>query len=126
MKLRHFTQLVVAFGLLLAIGVGCKKDIPPPTALPVEQFAAEFQKTFANAKSEIKDLANQIVTAVQAKDYSKAFGLVQNLTATPGLSKDQQNLIARALMTVNEQLAAAQTQGDQNAAQTVETYRRNK
>lgn len=126
MKLRQFAQFILVLSALLFVGTGCKKEIPPPTALPVEQFATEFPKAFGTAPSEIKDLANQVVAAVQAKDYSQAFALVQKLTTTPGLNKDQQNLMARALLTVNEQLAAAQSQGDQNAAQTIQTYNRSK
>jgi len=110
----------------LIAGLGCKKDVPPPTVLPVDQFAATFNKAFAGAKAEAKDLAAQIVTAVQAQEYSKAFTQLQSLTSVPGLTKDQQSVLARALLTVNDLLAAAQSQGDQKAAQTIQTYQRNR
>jgi hypothetical protein len=120
------TKVTLALLLLLISGLGCKRDVPPPTPLPVDQFAATFNKAFAGAKAEAKDLAAQIVTAVQAQDYSKAFAQLQSLTSAPGLTKDQQSVLARALLTVNNLLAAAQSQGDQKAAQTIQTYQRNR
>jgi hypothetical protein len=120
------TKITLALLLLLISGLGCKKDVPPPTPLPVDQFAATFNKAFAGAKTEAKDLAAQIVTAVQAQDYSKAFAQLQSLTSAPSLTKDQRSVLARALLTVNDLLAAAQSQGDQKAAQTIQTYQRNR
>jgi len=126
MKPLCVTRVAFAFFLLLIAGLGCKKDIPPPTVLPVDQFAATFNKAFAGAKAEAKDLAAQIVTAVQAQDYSKAFAQLQSLTSVPGLTKEQQSVMARGLLTVNDLLAAAQSQGDQKAAETIQTYQRNR
>jgi hypothetical protein len=126
MKPLCVTRITFALFLLLIGGLGCKKDVPPPTVLPVGQFAATFNKAFAGAKAEAKDLAAQIVTAVQAQDYSKAFSQLQSLTTVPGLTKDQQSVLARALLTVNDLLAAAQSQGDEKAAQTIQTYQRNR
>ena len=126
MKSLCATNITIAFLLLLISGWGCKKEVPPPTVLPVDQFAATFDKAFAGAKAETKDLATQIVAAVQAQDYSKAFAQLQSLTSVPGLTKDQRNVLARALLTVNDLLAAAQSQGDQKAAQTIQTYQRNR
>jgi hypothetical protein len=120
------TKVTLALLLLLISGLGCKRDVPPPTPLPVDQFAATFNKAFAGAKAEAKDLAAQIVTAVQAQDYSKAFAQLQSLTSAPSLTKDQRSVLARALLTVNDLLAAAQSQGDQKAAETIQTYQRNR
>ena len=120
------TKITLALLLLLTSGLGCRKDVRPPTPLPVDQFAVTFNKAFAGAKAETKDLAAQIVTAVQAQDYSKAFAQLQSLTSAPGLTKDQQSVLARALLTVNNLLTAAQSQGDQKAAQTIQTYQRNR
>ena len=119
-------NITLAFLLLLISGLGCKKDIPPPTPLPVDQFAATFNKAFTRAKAETKSLATQIVVAVEAKDYSTAFAQMQTLISAPSLTKDQQSVLARALLTVNELLAAAQSQGDQKAVQTFQDYQKNK
>ena len=126
MKPLCVTNITLALLLLLISGLGCKEDIPPPSALPADQFAATFNKALAGAKAEAKDLAAQVVSAVQGKDYSMAFTQLQTLTAVPGLTKEQQSVLARALLTVNERLAAAQSQGDQKAAQTIQDYQRNR
>jgi len=120
------TNITIALLLLLISGLGCKKDVPSPTVLPVDQFAATFNKAFAGAKAEVKDLAAQIVTAVEAQDYSRTFAQLQALTSSSGLTKDQRSVLARALLTVNDLLAAAQSQGDQKAAQTIQIYQKNK
>jgi hypothetical protein len=49
-------------------------------------------------------------------------GLFQLLPRQAGF----QSVLARALLSVNDLLAAAQSQGDQKAAQTIQTYRRNR
>jgi hypothetical protein len=126
MKPLRATNITLALLLLLTSGLGCRKDVRPPSPLPADQFAATFNKAFAGAKAEAKDLAAQIVTAVQAQDYPKAFAQLQSLTSAPGLTKGQQSVLARALLTVNDLLAAAQSQGDQKAAQTIQTYQRNR
>ena len=69
---------------------GLQEDVQPPTVLPVDQFAATFNKAFAGAKAETKDLATEVVTAVQAQDYPKAFTQLQYLTSAPGLNKDNE------------------------------------
>ncbi len=120
------TPITFAALLLLICGMGCKRDIPPPAPLPADQFAAAFNKAFANAMAESKGLATEVVTAVQAQYYPKAFSQIQYLTAAPGLNKEQRNIVASALLTVNDLLAKAQSQGDQNAAKTIQTYQRNR
>lgn len=85
-----------------------------------------LDKAFAKAKPEAKDLAAQVVAAVQAKDYSKAYLTIQTLAGKPGLTKEQLSVTSRGMLTVSELLQAAQTQGDQKAAQTLKTYRLDK
>jgi hypothetical protein len=121
---------VARFALVLLLlglaGFGCSKNVPPPVPLPADQFTATFNKAFAGAKAETKELSDQIVTAVEAKDYSKAFTVLQSLFSAPSLTKDQQGVLARASLTLNDLLAAAQSQGDQKAAQTIQIYNKNK
>ena len=126
LKALNVTRTALALLLLVITGLGCRKNTPPPVPLQVNEFASVFNPAFARAKAETKDLAAQIVTAVQAQDYSTAFAQLQILTSAPSLTKDQQSVLARALLAVNELLAAAQSQGDQKAAQTIQTYQRNR
>jgi len=115
----------VALAVLLgvAFGAGCNRPSPPPAALSVQEMPAALEKAFSKAKPEIKNLANQVVAAVQAQDYAKAFQAVQNLANQPGLTKNQGLVASRAALTVNDLLQAAETKGDKKAAQTLKNYR---
>jgi hypothetical protein len=125
-KFHYVTKVGLALLLLVGLSLGCSKNIPPPVPLPVGEFATTFEKAFTGAKGEAKELATQIVAAVEAKDYSKAFMQLQTLFSAPGLTKEQQGLLTRASMTLNEVLASAQSQGDQKAAQTIQYYNKTK
>jgi len=126
------TQLRIikfALPLLLAalVGVGCNRSASaPPAPLPLEQIPAALQKAFSNAKPESKALADQIVTTLQAQDFSKAYYQMQSLSSAPGLNKEQQNVTSRAVLTLNTALQSAQSKGDAQAAETLKTYRVNK
>ena len=126
MKFHCATKVGLALLMLVVLSLGCTKNIPPPVPLPIGEFAATFDKVFTGAKGEAKDLASQIVAAVEAKDYSKAFVQLQSLFSAPGLTKEQQTILTRASLTLNEVLASAQSQGDQKAAQTIQIYNKTK
>ncbi len=117
-------RLVLLLPLLFA--VSCDRSSAPPTALAVEELPAAFEKAFAKAKPETKELAKQVVAAVQAKDYSKAFFGLQNMTSQVALTKEQSSVISGALLTVNNLLQAAQAQGDTKAAETIQSHRATK
>lgn len=124
----HLRIKIIGLALLLPLlfGVGCDRSSAPPTPLAVEELPAAFEKAFSKAKPEAKELANQIVAAVQAKDYSKAFLDLQTLTGLPALTKEQMSVTSRALLTVNTLLQAAQAQGDAKAAETIQFHRATK
>jgi len=107
----------------MALGVGCSREVPPPTPFTEAELPAELEKAFGTAKqAEAKDLVNQVLAALQAKDYSKAFWAINTLTGVQGLSKEQANAAARATLTINSLLQSAQAQGDKNAGQTLKRY----
>jgi hypothetical protein len=97
-----------------------------PAPLPVAELPAAFEKAFRVAPAEAKDMAGQVVALVRAQDYSKAHPQLLALAAAPKLTPEQLDVTARGLVTLNELLQAAQAQGDQNAAQTLEMYRKTK
>jgi hypothetical protein len=128
--MRHsfITTLTLSLLFILVLGAGCDKgNTGPPPPLAAEQIPPAFNTAFAKAKPELKALANQVVTALQAQDISKAFQDVQGLAAQSGLSKEQQSVTSRAMLTINGLLqSAAQTKGDVKAAETLKAYRVNK
>lgn len=126
MKAHYLQWSLCALLALLIPLAGCSRTVPPPTPLSEAELPAAMEKAFSKAKPDIKELATQVVTAVQAKEYSKAFQSMQVLTTKPGLTKEQVSVASRATLTVNELLQAAQAQGDQKATQTLKVYRRDK
>lgn len=113
------------FVLLIAIGCG-KHEVAPPEPIAVDQLPSVFQKTFASAKPEVKELSDKVVASVQAQDYSKAFLDLQALSASPNLTKEQSNVAAGAIMTVSDLMKTAISQGDQKSATTLRQYQMTK
>lgn len=127
--MRHFLMKTVGFSLLfiLLFALGCGKEvIAPPEPLSVDQLPAVMGKAFSAAKPAAKDLATQIISSVQAQDYSKAFLDIQSLSTSPGLTKEQSSVAARALMTINELMKSAVAKGDAKSAATLQHYRMTK
>ena len=118
--------LALVFFPMLIAGPGCKPKATMPSPIPVDQLPTLLEKAFASAATEAKDLAGQVATSVKAQDYTKAHPQLQTLAAMPNLNKDQLDVTARGLLTLNQLLQNAQTQGDQKAAQTLQNYRANK
>lgn len=113
----------LALLIVMALGVGCNRSVPPPTPFTEQELPGEVEKAFAAAKqSEAKDLASQFLAAIQAKDYSKAHYAIQALAGVQGISKEQLNVATRASLTVSSLLQSAQAQGDTKAGQTIKRY----
>ncbi|MDW8309628.1 MAG: hypothetical protein RMK20_09665 [Verrucomicrobiales bacterium] len=112
--------------LALACGVGCNRSAAPPAPLRVEELPGALETAFARAQPDVKALANQIVVAVQARNYPKAFASLQTLSRSPGLTDEQLTILARATLTINALLQDARAEGDPQAARTLNTYRSQK
>jgi hypothetical protein len=126
--MKHLCIKVTGLGLFVSLlfGPGCDRTSSSPTPLSAEEMPAAFAKAFSQAKPEVKEVADQVVAAVQAQDYSKAFNGLQSLVGRPNLSKDQVSVTTRGLLTVNTLLQAAQAKGDAKAAETIRVYNKNK
>jgi hypothetical protein len=112
--------------LVLLIASGCKKPDGPPPPVSLEQLPSALEKAFAKSKPEASEPLNGLQTALRDKDYPKALMAMQTVAALPGLNKEQANVAAAGLVSINNALQEAQSQGDQNAAQTLQTYRATK
>lgn len=115
--------LLLPLLLVIAVAPGCKRETAPPAPLKVDQIGPEFKKGFADATQPAQAVSAEVVSALQASNYVAAFGAVQALCARPDLTKAQQTLATRALLTVNQLLQAAQASGDANAAATLQNYK---
>ncbi len=109
--------------VILVAGAGCGRGTAPPPPLPVEQISAEFQKACAKSSPAAKDLSGQTTAAVAAKKYPAAFEAIQMLQSLPDLTKAQQTIVSRTMLTVSSLLQTAQAQGDPDAASAIKQYR---
>jgi len=112
--------------LVLLIASGCKKPEGPPPPVSLEQLPSALEKAFAKGKPEAGEPLGALQAALRDKDYPKALMAMQAVTALAGLNKEQANVAAAGLVSINNALQEAQSQGDQNAAQTLQTYRATK
>ena len=118
--------IALAFVFVLALGTGCGRSSAPPEPLSVAELPAAFEKAFSKAKPEIKDLASQLVSALQSQNYSKAHADLQTLSGQLDLTKEQVSVTSRASLTVSTLLQEAQAKGDAKAAETLRNYHSNK
>lgn len=115
------------FSLLLSAacfcGLGCHRqnDAPPPP-LPAEQIPAAFAAGFKDAKPDVKELADKLLKALEAKDYPAAHQMAQDLQMLPGSTEPQRVIAARTFLTINSLLQTAQTQGDESATEAIKQY----
>ncbi len=122
-----FPVRILAVLMMALFAAACDRTVPPLTPLTEQEFSSVVENAFAGGKPPpAKEFATQLVEAFKAKDYSKAFGSAQSLSAVPDLSQEQANVVARASLTISALLQTAQTQGDTKAAKTLEHYRKNK
>lgn len=126
MKKTQLHLVLLALLLPLLSVVSCSKNSGPPPTLTAAELPAAMEKAFEKASPEAKELASQIVTAVQAKDFPKAYQNVQMLAGMPSLSKQQVSVASSAMATVNTLLQEAQAQGDAKAAQAIQIHRATK
>lgn len=123
--LRMKTSLLLAVGLAL-FAAACHRSSAPPPPMAIEELPGVFEKAFSKAKADTRAAASEIVAAVQAKDYMKAYAALQNLLGQSSLTPEQRSATARGLLAVNSALQAAQASGDATAAETLRQIRQNR
>ncbi|MGH7972607.1 MAG: hypothetical protein ACREIC_28170 [Limisphaerales bacterium] len=119
--------VVLASSLLLAVlGAACSQQTPPPQVMTAEQLETALDHAFSAAKPDLRQLESDIVSTLKAPDYSRAYLQLQKLSSQTGLNKQQDQVVASGLLTVNQLLQSAQSQGDTNATQVLQNYRATK
>ena len=120
---KHFA-LPFASTLCLAVlaALGCHHEEGPPPPLAADQIPSAFSAGFKDAKADVKDLADKVVKALEAKDYPAAYQAVQDLAMAPGATKANQTLAARAHLTILGLLQTAQAAGDEKANEAIKLY----
>lgn len=108
---------------LLSFASACKRDSGPPPPLAADKIGPEFKKGFADATELTRSAAAEVVSALEAKNYVAAFGAAQALCARTDMTKAQQELASRALLTVNGLLKTAIESGDKDAAAALQMHK---
>lgn len=126
MKTLPLSTLVVLCGLALLPLAACSKNDGPPPALSLQELPGALQTAFAKTKPDTRGPLDAVLSALQTNGYPQAFEAMQALSAVPGLTKKQSQVTAAGLIIINSALQEAQSRGDQQAAQTLQSYRRNK
>ena len=109
----------------LLVAAGCGKN-EPPQGLPAEQVPAAVQSAFEEATPEVKDAAKEVVNSLQGKDQAKAFLELNTLSTRTDLTPAQREAASRSMLSLNESLRTAASQGDQRAAEALQVYRSTK
>ncbi len=110
----------------LACLTACSKSNQPPPPLSLQELPGALQQAFAKGKPAAQQALQPVLLALQTNGYASALAGLQNLSGVPGLTRKQANVAAAGLVTVNNALQEAQSQGDQEAAQALQFFRKNK
>ena len=122
----NLSRVLFPLFLVLIAGPGCdpaKKQLPP---LPLDQIPAALEKAFSKAEAENKELADSVAACVRSQDYSKAYASLEALLSKPKLNREQSEVTARSILTVNQALLEAQQKGDEAAAQALQYNQKNR
>lgn len=119
--------VLTVIAALLSIGsLGCNRSESAPAVVSLEQLPGLLEKSFAKAEPQTQALARQTTDRVRQREFSKAYFDLQSLAGRSGLTREQSRTVASALLTMNNTLQSAQSQGDVAAAQTLQHHRRTK
>jgi hypothetical protein len=125
MSLHRWNGVAAALALGALLFGGCGRH-EPPAALTEQEIPAAMDKAFQKAKPEVRALAERAVRSFRGTKYAQAAVELQALCERKDLKPAQREVASQFLLTVNQQLQAAQVQGDQTAAEFMQLQRRNK
>jgi hypothetical protein len=112
--------------VVLTAGAGCSRSDTQPQTVSLEQLPVTLEQSFAKAGEETKAQVKATADLVRQREYVRAFQSLQSLSARSGLTREQSRTVAGALLTMNNTLQNAQSQGDAVAAATLQKHRREK
>jgi len=119
-SLSWWTLLPLTFGLC-----GCSKSEAPPP-IDVGQIPTALQDAFKGAKEPLAGLVNDLIAAVEARDWPKASVAVQALSGAASLGEKQRETVARCLISINAQVGEAAAGGNAQAEEIQRMIRQDK
>lgn len=121
---RAAAHLLVALGIAVMVcAVGCGHRTSVPEEIAVEEVPGALDNAFVKAEPGTRQLVRQVTGNLNAQNYPLAYRQLQSLSSRSGLTPQQSQMAARALLSVNQRLQAAQRQGDPMAANELKRYR---
>jgi hypothetical protein len=125
-RLRNPLGSSSATGLLaVALLTGCG-DKAGPQAISIETAPDVVNNAFATAAPDIKQAADKVVSRAAAGDYAGSYFSLEALSSNPDLTPEQRLSLAQTQLAVMEKLNEAAEQGDERAAQAIQTHRARK
>jgi hypothetical protein len=91
--------------------------------LPADQLAGVLQQSFQSADASTSEAVRKIIEETQKRDVAGAFTDIKALASEPNLTTDQRITAIRAANTIGRQLQEAAQNGDQQAADTMHSYK---
>lgn len=117
---------VLCLSVLTLFGpLGCNRSSSgPPAPLALDQIPIEMNKAFTKSPAEVKERVSQLNAGLEAKDYTAAYQIVQDLCNLSVATKEQRLVSIRSMFTIQGLLQTAQAQGDQKAATVLNEQKR--
>lgn len=106
---------------LAALGlVGCGSgEVKPMETLTAEEAPKKIGEVFAGAPADARRAATELADSIQSQPADAFFGF-QALSYRSDLTPEQSQVVAQAMLTAREKLAAAAANGDDAARQALE------
>ena len=89
-------------------------------------MAPTIQTAFQGANPEVKEAANEVVSAIQNQDEPRALVQLQALSANPLLTPEQRAATIRSMMSVLARVQTAAANGNTAAEEMLKKYRASK
>lgn len=113
--------------LSLSAAMGCSKQkAPGSSASSTAATEATLQNAFQKSDSEVKALADAVNSDLHSGQTAKAYIGLHDLAAKPGLTLEQQQVVAQSQVKLNSELKTKAAQGDEEASKLLEAYRSGK
>lgn len=109
---------------LLASGCG-EPETAVEQPIPAEQVPSRVEEAFRGASPAVVAEADAVVTSVREEDPS-ALEKLRQLSVRPDLTPEQRAVAGRSMYSLLARLQAAETNGNQKAAEALQQYRSTK
>jgi hypothetical protein len=105
---------ILASLLLAGLASGCGQS-RAPKEIAAKDISAESQSLFGDAAPEIKELAIQAGTALQAREWATAYAAFQTLSQRQDLTAEQREFVGGSLIALGNEIQKASDAGDAQA-----------